>query len=132
MPLLQWAMFSPLRVPERFRRRYSTAMALRPSQLRATSMDGALMIPGALALRDCYAALTVPVAIMAGAGDKVVFKRMAERLAAALPGSTVRIVEGVGHMVHHAVPDQVIEAIETVSGAVRIAQGSPFASAVPA
>ena len=52
IPLLQWAMFSPRQIPERFRRRYSTAMAPRPSQLRATAMDGALMIPGAVALRD--------------------------------------------------------------------------------
>ncbi len=132
MPLLQWAMFSPLRVPERFRRRYSTAMALRPSQLRATSMDGALMIPGAVALRDRYQTLTMPVFIMAGAGDRVVFKRMAERLAAAVPGSTLRIVAGVGHMLHHAVPDQVVEAIETVAGAVRIGREMPLASTVPA
>jgi hypothetical protein len=51
MPLLKWAMFSPAQVPPRFQAEYSPAMALRPSQIRATSMDGALMIPGALALR---------------------------------------------------------------------------------
>ena len=49
-------------------------MALRPSQLRATAMDGALMIPGAVTLRDRYRTLRLPVTIMAGAGDKVVFK----------------------------------------------------------
>jgi hypothetical protein len=38
-------------VTERFRREYSPSMALRPSQIRATSVDGVLMIPGALALR---------------------------------------------------------------------------------
>src|SRR3954469_21205447 len=36
MPLLKWAMFSPARVPARFQAEYSTAMALRPSQIRAT------------------------------------------------------------------------------------------------
>ena len=40
MPLLKWAMFSPARVPTRFEDEYSAAMALRPSQIRATSVDG--------------------------------------------------------------------------------------------
>jgi hypothetical protein len=54
MPLLKWAMFSPGPVPPRFQAEYSSAMALRPSQIRATSVDGALMIPGALNLRAHY------------------------------------------------------------------------------
>ena len=43
MPLLKKAMFSPTPVPDRFQAEYSPALALRPSQIRATSMDGALM-----------------------------------------------------------------------------------------
>ncbi|MBV8671014.1 MAG: alpha/beta fold hydrolase, partial [Candidatus Eremiobacteraeota bacterium] len=39
MPLLKWAMFSPARVPARFQAEYSPAMALRPSQIRATLVD---------------------------------------------------------------------------------------------
>jgi pimeloyl-ACP methyl ester carboxylesterase len=42
MPLLKWAMFSPAPVPPRFQAEYSSAMALRPSQIRATSVDGGL------------------------------------------------------------------------------------------
>jgi hypothetical protein len=75
MPLLKWAMFSPARVPARFQAEYSPAMALRPSQIRATSVDGALMIPGAAALRRDYKELTLPVVIVAGDGDKIVFKQ---------------------------------------------------------
>jgi pimeloyl-ACP methyl ester carboxylesterase len=80
MPLQKRAMFSPAPVTARFKREYSDAMALRPSQIRATSMDGALMIPGALGLRRHYDDLRMPVLIMAGSGDKVVLKRNAERL----------------------------------------------------
>jgi pimeloyl-ACP methyl ester carboxylesterase len=54
MPLLKWAMFSPARVPAQFQSEYSSAMALRPSQIRATSVDGALMIPSVLRLRGGY------------------------------------------------------------------------------
>lgn len=117
MPLLKRAMFSPAPVAERFRAEYSDAMALRPSQIRATSSDGALMIPGAVRLRHRYGDLgAMPVAIVAGRGDKIVFKRAAERLHAEIPGSTLRIVEGAGHMVHHSAPREVVEAIRSVAG----------------
>lgn len=48
MPLFKRAIFSPAPVPARFQDEYSAAIALRPSQIRATSVDAALMIPGAL------------------------------------------------------------------------------------
>ena len=44
MPLMKRAMFSPAPVPLRFRADYSDAMALRPSQIRAASVDGVLMV----------------------------------------------------------------------------------------
>jgi pimeloyl-ACP methyl ester carboxylesterase len=117
MPLQKRAMFSPAAVTEPFKREYSDAMALRPSQIRATSMDGALMIPGALRLRRRYDELSMPVLIMAGSGDKIVFKRNAERLQASIPGSDLRVVEGAGHMVHHSAPRRVVEAIRSVAAA---------------
>jgi pimeloyl-ACP methyl ester carboxylesterase len=115
MPLVKRAMFSPAPVPARFRAEYSDAMALRPSQIRATSSDGTLMIPGALSLRHHYDELTMPVVIMAGDGDKVVFKRAAERLQARIRGSVLQIVKGAGHMVHYHVPRQVLEAVQRVA-----------------
>jgi pimeloyl-ACP methyl ester carboxylesterase len=115
MPLLKWAMFSPARATVRFQAEYSPALALRPSQIRATSMDGALMIPGALALRGGYKDLTLPVVIVGGDGDKVVFKRRSEQLRDSIPGSVLQIVKGAGHMVHHLVPQQVAQAIESVA-----------------
>jgi pimeloyl-ACP methyl ester carboxylesterase len=117
MPLLKWAMFSPAQVPAQFQAEYATAMALRPSQIRATSMDGVLMIPGAVALRRGYRDLTLPVAIIAGEGDKIVFKRNSKRLADEIRDSVLQIVEGAGHMVHHFAPRQVAQAIESMARA---------------
>lgn len=56
----------------------------------------------------------MPVAIMAGPGDKLVANWQAERLHAVIPGSTLRVVEGVGHMVHHLASHDVAEAIGDV------------------
>ena len=116
MPLLKWQMFSPARVTDRFKAEYSSGMALRPSQIRATSQDGALMIPGALALRGHYKDLTLPVVIIAGEGDRVVFPRRSEQLADSIPGSVLELVAGAGHMVHHIVPEQVARAVERMAG----------------
>jgi pimeloyl-ACP methyl ester carboxylesterase len=116
-PLLKQMLFSPARVPAQFHAEYSPAMSLRPSQIRATAMDGALMIPGALGLRDGYKDLSMPVVIIAGDGDKVVFKRSAERLHAEIRGSDLQIVEGAGHMVHHLAARQVAGAVEAVTAA---------------
>jgi len=101
-------------VPDRFEAEFSTAMALRPSQIRAAAMDGSQMISSALALCDEYRLLTLPVTIIAGAGDRIVFKRMSERLAAAIPHSVLLIIEEAGHMVHYFAPQQVAEAVETI------------------
>jgi pimeloyl-ACP methyl ester carboxylesterase len=114
MPLIKRGMFSPTSVPERFEREFSTAMALRPSQIRAAAMDGGQMISSALAMRDQYRSLTLPVSIIAGAGDRVVFKRMSERLAAAIRHSTLHIIEGAGHMAHYFAPHEVADAAEAI------------------
>lgn len=55
----------------------------------------------------------------AGEGDKIVFKRRSEHLADEIQGSTLQIVKGAGHMLHHLAPMQVAEAIESVATASR-------------
>jgi pimeloyl-ACP methyl ester carboxylesterase len=115
MPLMKRAMFAPAPLTERFKREYSTALALRPSQLRATASDGALMVSDAKGLSARYGGLAMPVAIVAGSGDKVVSPDHAERLRGAVPQGTLRIVEGPGHMVHHVATGQVVEAVEEVA-----------------
>lgn len=116
-PFLKRILFDPAPVPPRFHKAYSPAMALRPSQLRATFGDGALMIPGVSRLRPHYRELRLPVVILAGDGDKVVALGQAERLQAALPHASLRIVRGAGHMVHHLAQREVVHAVECVGGA---------------
>jgi pimeloyl-ACP methyl ester carboxylesterase len=112
LPLLLKGMFAPLPVPARFLKSFSRGMAVRPGQIRAESQDGVTMIPVALAMRHRYRELTMPIVIMAGTKDRVVKHSQAVRLHAELPHSHLRLVPGVGHMVHYAVPEEVAEAIE--------------------
>jgi pimeloyl-ACP methyl ester carboxylesterase len=106
-------------------------MALRPSQIRATSSDSTLMIPGALSLRGRYKELSMPVVIMAGDGDKIVFMRHAKRLQANIKGSILHIVKGAGHMFHHIATHPVVEAIESVIKASGAGKGGEFLPSLP-
>ena len=94
------------------------------------------MIPSALSLRRHYDKLPMPVAIMAGKGDKVVFARQARRLQAGIPGSTLRIIESVGHMLHHAAPQLVAEAVRQRAAPIQLRRritdpcdGGPYGNA---
>jgi pimeloyl-ACP methyl ester carboxylesterase len=115
MPLTKRMMFAPASMTDRFKAEYSTGMAMRPSQIRATVVDGALMMPCAAGLRPHYHELRMPVVIMAGAGDLVVSSRHAERLHEAIPGSALQIVPGIGHMVHHVASTQAAQAVADMS-----------------
>lgn len=111
MPLLKRQMFSPAPVAREFKAKFSNAMALRPSTIRAVSEDGALMIPSVIALSNQYKDITLPVTIMAGDSDKIVFLRQAKKLSACLPNSTLKIIKGAGHMAHYFAPQKVAEAV---------------------
>jgi pimeloyl-ACP methyl ester carboxylesterase len=115
-PLLLKGMFAPLPVPASFAKGSTSNMSVRPGQIRAESQDGVAMIPGAVAMRHRYQELTMPVVIMAGAKDRVVNSKQPRRLHAQIPHSILRLVPGVGHMLHYAVPEEVAEAIEEAGG----------------
>ncbi|MFC7514764.1 alpha/beta fold hydrolase [Herbaspirillum sp. GCM10030257] len=111
--------FGPAPVSERFRMEYPTWMSLRPSQLRASAAEAALMIPAALSLRKRYHELTIPVVIMAGDSDKIVDTHVqSEQLHGELPHSTLHITRQGGHMIHHLAPEEVLAGIDQAATAV--------------
>ena len=112
LPLLLKGMFAPLPVPARFTKSFPRDMPVRPGQIRAQSQDGVAMIPVALSMRHRYKELSMPIVIMAGAKDRVVKDSQAVRLHEEIPNSILRLIPGVGHMVHYAVPDEVARAVE--------------------
>lgn len=113
-PLMVKRIFSPAEVPESFKK-LPVWMMLRPSQLRASGAESALMIPSAIKLNKRYHELTVPVQILAGEGDALIDPgHNAARLNDDLPDSSVQYRPGQGHMVHYAHVDDIMEAIETV------------------
>ena len=75
----------------------------------------------------------MPVMIMAGSEDQVVdVGRHAIRLHQQIPHSELRLIPGAGHMVHHAVPEQVAEMIEAVVNGHRLPGGPELEGLGPA
>lgn len=116
-PLMVKDMFSPAPTSARFRR-LPAWMTLRPSQLRASAVEAGLMVPAARRLSQRYGELTMPVAVIAGGGDKVVFPDVqARRLHADIAHSELAIQPGVGHMPHYADQNAVMAAIDRLQAA---------------
>jgi pimeloyl-ACP methyl ester carboxylesterase len=109
-------MFAPAPVPEHFDRLFPKELMLRPIQLRASAEDAALMTPSAMELADHYGELKMPVVIVTGADDQIVdVGCQSRRLHEELPQSQFVALPGLGHMVHHLAPDQVIQAVGQAS-----------------
>ena len=70
-------MFSPQGVSPQFARDFPTAMALRPSQVKAFAEDTAHMIAAVDRLSARYRSLFPPTAVLAGDADKIVSYRQA-------------------------------------------------------
>ena len=96
-------MFSPLPVPERFAKGFPYELLLRPSQIRAEAQDTATMGSAVAAMQHRYRELRMPVVIMAGTKDRIVdHRKHTIRLHQEIAQSALRLVPGVGHMLHYA------------------------------
>jgi pimeloyl-ACP methyl ester carboxylesterase len=110
-PLLMAKIFGPRSVPKKFGG-FPKEMALRPSQIRASAAESALMIPDAFYFREEYANLKMPVVIVAGDEDRLVdIDTQSTRLHRDIPQSSFHRVPGTGHMVHQTATNVVMSAI---------------------
>jgi len=113
-PLLLRKIFGPSPVPQKFRG-FPEEMAVRPSQIRASAAESALMIPSAHTLEQQYRLLQMPVAIVAGGEDRLIESEQSAHLHRDIPHSTLRSVPGTGHMVHQTATGEIMSAIDLVA-----------------
>jgi pimeloyl-ACP methyl ester carboxylesterase len=116
-PFFMRKLFGPAPTPEKFRK-FPKEMALRPTQIRASAEETALMIPDALASCEDYPDLKMPVVIIAGEQDRLIdINQQSARLHRDVSQSTLHRVPGVGHMVHQSATVAVMAAIDEAAGA---------------
>jgi len=120
LPRILAKIFAPVPVPPRFLEQFPIDMALRPSQLRASAEDNAMMTFEAARLSRAYGRLELPTVVMHGDGDRLIgLDRHAVRLAQAIPGAELEVLPFVGHMLHYARPDLVERAVDRVARRMR-------------
>jgi pimeloyl-ACP methyl ester carboxylesterase len=121
-PLMIAKIFGPRSMPRKFEA-FPKEMALRPSQIRASAAESALMIPDTFHLRNKYTDLKMPVVIIAGEQDRLVdIDAQSARLHSGVSQSRFHRVPGTGHMIHQTATHQVMSAIsEVASGPTKIA-----------
>ncbi len=117
-PALMRKIFGPAETPRKFTKGFPRALALRPSQLRASAAKSALMIPDAFGMRAHYGALAMPVVIIAGELDRLIdTERQSGQLHGDIAHSTFHSVPGAGHMVHQTAMSAVMDAIDEAAEA---------------
>ena len=119
-PMVYRKLFAPSPVGGRFASEFPLELAVRPSQIRAGAAEGRLMVPGAARLAGHYPELSIPVAIVAGLGDKIVDCDTLKP-GGWVPGITAKhAAQGApppGAQSHHIVPEQVAAVILDVARA---------------
>ncbi|MDP4022399.1 alpha/beta hydrolase [Methylobacterium sp. NEAU 140] len=105
--------FRPQPVPARFTARFPVEIAAAPTQLRAVAEDAAALNATAAWLQTVYPRLTLPVEILTGDADGIVDPAaQSMRLHAALPGSRLTVLPGLGHMIHYGGRAKVERAVD--------------------
>lgn len=114
-PLMMAKIFGPSMVPDKFGQ-FPKEMALRPSQIRASAAESALMIPDAVRFRNRYPELQMLVVIIAGDQDRLIdTDSQSARLHSDVSRSSFHRVPGTGHMVHQTATGEVMSAIDEVA-----------------
>ncbi len=114
-PIVSRVLFSPAKVPQRWKDRFPLELAHRPSQILALSGDAGHLVATAAALCPRYGELGMPVTLITGDGDKVVTpERHSKRLHEELAHSRLIVLPGVGHMAHYLAPGEIAAAVREV------------------
>jgi pimeloyl-ACP methyl ester carboxylesterase len=107
------AIFAPDPVPPGYADHVGVDLTLRPGTLRANARQVNGLKPHIARMSARYGEIDVPVEIVHGSEDTIVPLRVhSEPLARQIPGANLVVLDGVGHMPHHAAPEAVVAAID--------------------
>ena len=111
------SIFAPDAVPEGYIRRVGAPLTVRRTALRANAQQVWNLRPHIVEMSVLYAdTLKMPVEIVHGTADTIVPMDIhADVLASQLRNARYTKLEGIGHMPHHAVPESVVDVIDSAA-----------------
>jgi pimeloyl-ACP methyl ester carboxylesterase len=108
--------FAPDPVPDGYGSHIRPELTLQSSVLRANARQVNDLLEHVTAMAPRYATLDIPVEMIHGSADDTVPLNVHSiPLAAQMPGANLTVLEGVGHMPHHADPMATLDAIDRVA-----------------
>ncbi len=106
------SIFRPDPVPPGYADHVGAGLTLRRETLRTNARQVNGLKPYVELMSEHYPRLALPVEVVHGTADTIVQHTVhAEPLAARLPNARLTLLEGIGHMPHHAAPDAVVAAV---------------------
>ena len=107
------AIFRPQPVPEGYTDYIGARISARRETLRANGRQVHGLKPHIVEMVPHYGGIDIPVEIIHGDQDTIVpLDVHSIPLSKQIPGANLVVLEGVGHMPHHAAPDVVVAAID--------------------
>ena len=107
------SIFKPQPAPEGYADAVGAALVLRRESLRANAQQVNSLRPHIVKMSKRYEGLSLPLEIVHGDADTIVpLSIHSEPLSKQVIGANLTVLEGVGHMPHHANPDAVEDAID--------------------
>lgn len=114
------AVFKPNTPPPDYVARTGVAMLLRPREFIANAQDLSDLKEFVRAQSLRYGEIKVPVDIIAGDKDPVVYTDIHSRaIARQAPNAVLTVLPGLGHMVQYAATDRVIQAVDEIAAKTR-------------
>ncbi len=115
-PWMKRKTFHPQSAPRGIVRKGFIPLAFRPRAYEANMHDFAVMYDGVSRLSPRYGDITMPVVVVAGDHDEIVWTDLHSRgFAHAVPGARLILMPGIGHMPQYADGQAVIAAIEELA-----------------
>jgi pimeloyl-ACP methyl ester carboxylesterase len=112
LPVLWRAIFAPQPIPERFAHGFPFALASGPGQMLALGEEAMLSLPDLAVSALRYPFLAAPLVVLSGLADWLSPPwTHAAHLAGAVPNAQLRLLPGLGHMLHHFAAAEILEAV---------------------
>ncbi|MGF1446482.1 MAG: alpha/beta fold hydrolase [Pikeienuella sp.] len=107
--------FRPQRVPSGYLEYVGAPLALREKTLRANGADLQNVNIALRRMSPNYREVKLPVELVHGMADFIDWDDHADPLTRLLPNANLTLLPGVGHMAHHAAPEELKRAISRVA-----------------
>lgn len=117
LSLLWEAMWTPQRMPDRFRETFPFARARSAGCVVAYGEDAAAMPASLSQLTAGALRCAVPVRVLVGSGDVVTSNLHGQVMAAAVPDGRIERLPGLGHCLHWFAPERVLDAVREIAPA---------------